>query len=237
MKNKLVLIFFGFFLISNINLLAKKSNPAQIQFGFFRLKRTQINGNANMVLKTSFTYLQPWTGERFAPDEPSSLMYANYVFADNRPNIDFCVGLFRNHSKGDMIIDNYSLHFDKGNSQVGILGGITIKTKSYKKCKAMATMLLGFGPQFSKLEGSNLAILPDNWGIRGFGEFANLAFSIQAPIIKKRWQLSASINTLMHQVKFNSFSISENNIQKQFKNIHYSSYGISPNLQIGYLLK
>jgi hypothetical protein len=224
------------FLFSYDNIYAKKLNKAQLQFGYFRAKRDQIGGNATLILKTSFTYLQPWTGERFAPDEPSSFSYANYVFADNRPRLDFCIGVFRNHSKGDIIVDNYSLHFEKGNSQVGLLVGASVHSKPWNKLSASATILAGIGPQVSKLSGYNLAITPDTWGIRGLGEIINVAGSIKAPIIKKRWQLSLTINALFHAVQFNKFDILYNGQKTTYANKYYFSNAISPSLQLGYLL-
>jgi hypothetical protein len=232
--------FFGLAIIilfMNGNISAKKVDNAQLQFGFFRAKRNQIGGNAKLILKTSFTYLQPWTGERFAPDEPSSFSYANYVFADNHPYIDFCIGVFRNHSKGDILVDNYSLHFEKGNSQVGLLGGVSAHSKQWHKFSVSATILVGIGPQVSKLSGYNLVIIPDTWGIRGLGEIVNVAGSIKAPIIKKRWQLSLTVNALFHAVQFGKFDVLDNWQNTTYTNKYYFSNAISPSLQVSYLLR
>ncbi len=243
MKTKL--LFICIFFICTLTIYAQESpsnyvvkrDNAQISVGYFRVNRHQIDGSTIVRFNKDFDYITPGSGFRFAPDEPSSFSFINYIFADNNRNCDFFMSLFRNHTKGDFLFSDFSdVHFGKGNSQIGLgLGldlGFPIKTFSLS-----GSLLWGFGPQFTKLTSGNRHVSPEKWGVRGLGSVLVSGVNLNSPTFWNIFSVTLSVKSTLHYAGFFDFEVMDDDgVMREFSDVDFVSYGISPMLQLNFEL-
>lgn len=221
-------------------MLPAKSDPAQINVGYFGVNRTKIAGNANLKLNTDFIYISTAFGKLPRVDEPSSFCHINYTFSDNNQSVDFSAGLFRNHTKGDFLLDNGNdVHFSIGNSQIGIGVGIDLSTPEFQGFSASASVFIGAGPQLTQFTGSNgNTVSPEKWGVRGFGEVAVIGANMTTPTIRNVFSLTFSVKATIHQANFGDFSVTNSTTGRStsYSGLNFTTGGITPTVQLNFNL-
>ncbi len=192
-KNILVIVFCLFANIISAQKIA--GSKSKISFQYFRVERISLGGNTPVHLNKHFGHIRPFRSDkRFSPDEPSSFSSLEYTFYEKyRPKtyiVNLAVGLFRNHIKGDFLFPENTVHFGKGNSQVGIHISGELIYPFLDRMGLGVFVQAGAGPHFSQWTGWEKEITPGNWGVRGAGVIANTGLVIHSPFFWKRWQLS-----------------------------------------------
>src|SRR5690606_6957969 len=103
---------------------SQSTQHRHLTFQYFRRDRKQIGNGTAVKLNTNVEYVNIFNIQRCAPDEPSSFSSLEYTFFKKQlsENIgyQFAAGVYRNHIKGDFLLDKYTVHFGRGNSQVGL---------------------------------------------------------------------------------------------------------------------
>jgi len=211
-------------------------DKAQISVGYYRVARKQMDGS-NVRLNKDFGFITPGAGHRFAPDEPSSFSYINYIFADNSKYFDFLVGGFRNHTKGDFLFDDIDVHFGKGNSHIGLGFGIDLGFP-IKKFTLSGSVFWGYGAQFTRLTSWDKEVSPESWGLRGLGSVLVSGVNLTSPKMWKFFSVSLCLKSTIHSASFFDFEVKDRdgNIQS-FEDVVFTTYGLSPMLQLNFDLR
>ena len=215
------------------------SDPAKLSFSYFGLDRTQIGGNVDIKLNLDFNYIQPFSGDsRFAPDEPSSFSSIEFTFGDNNSNLDLSVGLFRNHEKGDILLGGGNdVHFDKGNSQVGIGIGVDAASPEFFGCTTSAKLFVGVGPQFTDLNSDGNSMSTNCWGSKGFGQVAMVSWNIiNTPPLFGVVSVSWSMNATVHHCSFSNFDVTNGNTgdTTTYSNVNFTTAGFANTLTLNF---
>ena len=194
--------FFLFFNVLTCTLFAQdavSTNKGKLTLKYFKIEREQIDGSYDTRLSTHFQYLKLFKkGQRFAPDEPSSIASLEFTFLDKKLNSKFSMewsaGIYRNHIKGDLILDSQNeVHFGLGNSQVGISSTAMVNHQFWKSMQLSYFLQLGVGPHFTRWQNGDNKITPEGWGIRGAGATINTGLQLTSPTFWNRWSISGYV--------------------------------------------
>ncbi|MBX7052556.1 MAG: hypothetical protein K1X54_11020 [Flavobacteriales bacterium] len=196
--------------------LSDTGTVSSIFYSYSQFQRQQIGGNTTANLYTDFGYVSiknlieslngfidgnPDTKNSFKISEPSSYIHIDYKFADNAKNLNYWVGIFRNHSKGGFVYANgQRVHWGLGNSQIGIEVGGEISLMEYKAFRVNLSTTIGAGQQFSTFDGKGR---DGCWGSKGFGYIAVNRIGLSTPAFRGM-SLSANYSVLFHHATFPS---------------------------------
>ena len=220
MKKKLpiyfLIVLFQNILFSQDNVPIWISNQSTQQsdltFQYFRIDRKKIGNGTDVKLNTNFNYLNIFdNSQRFAPDEPSSFSSLEYTFfkknITGNTGYQVSAGVYRNHIKGDFLLDEYIVHFGRGNSQVGLSASTHLNVQVLKILELAGSFQFGAGPHFTKLTAKENAVTPRNWGARGWGLTSNIGLWINSPIFLNHFALG--IGTVFNYTysKYGSFEV------------------------------
>jgi len=204
------------------------------------LKRKQIAGSHSLILPSHFEYLKLYNGDqRFAPDEPSSHSSIEYFFKERKlkqnVNFDWSLGLFRNHIKGDIILEERIIHFGRGSSHFGVSSTQTISSSLFSSNYRMGfSNQIGIGPLVTQFKNDDLNITPDTWGVNGYGLTYSVGIELRSPIFFNR--LTIHLGTLLNFsfIKFKSIQIIDNsNYTTNYSKLHFVTMNNLPALNIG----
>jgi len=191
----IILCCFPFFLNGQDN-----SKFGTLTFKYFKVARIQSGGNVDVQLNKNFDFLKIFKkGQRFAPDEPSTFSSLEFTFLDkNLPkekwSYEQSLGVFRNHFKGDFLLDEFDVHFGLGNSQVGVSTTATLNCFLMEKIKMGVFAQVGIGPHFTRYESYAREVDPDGWGTRGFGHTLNMGLQVSSPKFWNRFSIQGFVN-------------------------------------------
>ena len=181
---------------------------------YFRVDRKQLGDGTAVFLKNDFSYLRPFDNSQgFAPDEPSTFSSLEYTFLarelGKKWRYELSAGIFRNHIKGDFLLDPDKVHFGRGNSQIGVSATWLLVRPLffYEKMSLGFSVQAGAGPHFTRLTAGNSEVTPGTWGIRGWGVAGNAGLWLNSPVFLKRWMLSAGGVYHLDRSSYGSFRV------------------------------
>jgi len=233
-----ILCFLGILLFTPPELYSQSNS---IKFQYAPLKRKKISGKHSLILPSQFAFLNVFNSDqRFAPDEPSSFLSIEYFFKERPINknlkLNWSLGLFRNHIKGDIILDESIIHFGRGNSHFGISSSLNIYTHLCNTDFQLAILnQLGVGPLVTRFESNELAIIPDDWKINGSGIIYNCLLEIKSPLLFNR--LSIHLGTLFNitHTTLNDLDLINNQNQtKRYSKLNFTTISKLPSINIGF---
>lgn len=210
-----------------------------VKIQYAPLKRNQISGTSALILPSHFQYLNVFKkDQRFAPDEPSSFSSIEYFFKwralNEKTKFKWSLGLFRNHVKGDIILDNLVIHFGRGNSHFGISNSLNFSRNLFKSSWTIELYnQLGIGPLVTRFENDQLRITPEKWGLNGYGISNNLGVNLRSPIFFSHYSISLGTLYNITLTKLSSIETtdSQNQIQR-FTDLQYITMNYLPSINI-----
>lgn len=227
-----------FFLLTIGQIMAQPIiDYGQITTGYYRIDRTQIGGSASLNLNKNFDYIHFFNKQRFDPTKSSSFSYINYVIKDYNHSIDFFIGAFRNHTKGDFILsDTEVVHFGHGNSHFGLGLGFDLSLPKIKEFAISVSLFSGVGPQISQWTSENHTVSPKKIGVRGIGSVAVGSVNITTPVFLKFFSLGLGYRTTFHYANFFDFSIKDMDTGEltNFTDLDLMTIGMSPMVQLNF---
>lgn len=216
-------------------LSSQSTQKHHLTFQYFRIDRKQIGNGTGVKLNTNFDYLNIFdSSQRFAPDEPSSFSSLEYTFLKkhftNKTGCLFAAGIYRNHIKGDFLLKDYTVHFGRGNSQVGLAASTNVWVQVLNKLELAFSFQFGAGPQFTKLTANENKVVPEKWGGRGWGLTSNIGLWANSPIFFKR--IAFAVGTVYNYTysKYGSFKIENANSGEviKYEKIHFTVVSNKP---------
>ena len=210
---------------------AVPSNKGNLTFKYFKIERVQTGGNVAVQLNTDFKYLKLFkSGQRFAPDEPSSFSSLEFTFWDKqlaeKIALEWAAGIFRNHTKGDFLLDEYKVHFGRGNSQVGFSNTLSFHYTIFHQVKIGAYIQVGLGPQFTRWTSGDEILIPEKWGVRGWGIVGNTGLQLKTPRIWNRWSVAGFFAHHVSASRYQDFTVSSATNQQEethYKGLHFAN--------------
>ncbi|HFA50315.1 MAG TPA: hypothetical protein ENJ95_14985 [Bacteroidetes bacterium] len=219
----------------------QSSQKRHLTFQYFRIDRKQTGNGTAVQLNTNFNYLNIFdNSQRFAPDEPSSFSSLEYTFVkkniSQKIGYGIAAGIYRNHIKGDFILPGNTVHFGRGNSQVGLSASSDIWLQIFKKMDLSLSFQLGAGPQFTKLTAGANEVSTEGWGIKGWGISSNTGLWANSPVFFKRAAIGLGAVYNYTWSKYASFNVKNNitgNIEK-YENVHFAAVSKGPKLTLAF---
>jgi len=236
-----ILLFCFFVLILNCSFAQEQTNTnvGQLTLMYFPIERVKASGNTDLYLPTHSDFLKPFdSSTRFAPDEPSTFSSLEYTFLSRSFNTDlrwdWSVGIFRNHTKGDFLLSQDTVHFGLGNSQVGISSTGKLYYQLPQEIAIGLFLQLGIGPHFSQWTGFEKEMTPVDWGIAGWGLTNNVALFLESPYFFKRWKINVLAIYNWSYSTYEDIEVfdSRENETTFYENIHFATRSKRPNFTI-----
>ena len=214
--------------------MPQSTKNTHLIFQYFRIDRKKIGNGTDVKLNTNFGFLNIFNSQRFAPDEPSSFSSLEYVFLkkdiSKKMGLYISGGIYRNHIKGDFLLPEYTVHFGRGNSQVGLSASSYIFTRVLKKMAASFSFQLGAGSHFTKLTANENKVSPNSWGIRGWGISSNMGLWLDSPVFFKRFAIGIGPVFNFTYSSYADFEIENaaTGVVSTYKNAHFSAISKQP---------